>query len=136
LSFKALRVWQSLRAMPGLGTRELAEAIGMDAGALSDTLRLLRLRGCAKSIGIQRGFVFHAEWYATRKEPFDGRGGATGSRKALAAGSLPWPEALKMANKARIKRKVKPPKMTTAFSTELEKCWPRPRVLPQVGQDE
>lgn len=134
MSFKAGRVWLALQALPGLGTAELAEAIGMDAGSLSDALRLLRLRGCAESVGEQRGFVFHAKWYATKKEPTDGRGGARGSRKALADGQLPWLEALKMANRARLNRKIKPPKRTAAFSTELERCWPRPRVVRQVGQ--
>lgn len=136
MRFKALRVWLALQAMPGLGTADLAEATGIDAGALSDTLRLLRLRGCAESLGEHRGSVFHARWYATKTEPLDGRGGAPRSRLALAAGQLPWPEALKMANRARLKRKVQPPKKTTAFSTELERCWPRPRVIRQVGQDD
>lgn len=126
----------ALKVMPGLGTAELAAATGIDAGALSDTLRLLRVRGCAESVGEHRGFVFHAKWYATKKEPTDGRGGARESRKALADGQMPWLEALKMANEARTKREMKAPKKPAAFSTELERCWPRPRVLRQVGQED
>jgi predicted transcriptional regulator len=136
MSFKALRVWQILRRHPGVGTRALAEIMGIDEGRLSDSLRLLRQRGCVRGEGTRRGSVFHTEWYAGETEPVDGRGRAPGSCQVLAENRLPWQEALKMANRGRIKRKVKPPKMTAAFSTELERCWPRPRVLRQVGQDD
>jgi hypothetical protein len=136
VSFKGYWIWRGLQKYPGLSTTLLAEALGMDAGAVSDSLRLLRLRGSARAEGFRTGSAFHAEWYATELEPVDGRGRGLGSTKALAANKLPWPEALKMANKARIKRKVKPPKKPAAFSTELERCWPRPRVLRQIGQDD
>jgi len=133
MTFKAGKVWKVLQSMPGASSRQLAEQLKDTQHSVSDCLGFLAERGCVVSRGTFRGAVYRARWYATDKEPMDLRGCSLGSQKALKENKMPWPEALKMANKARLKKKIKPPK-TIVFTTELERCWRNVVVLPQVGQ--
>ena len=135
MSFRERQAWDTLRANPGLSRKELATMLGGSLQAMSDTLRRLRRRGCVVLGGTVRGSVCLGRWHATEKEPSDLRGCSVGSQKALAAGQLPWAEALKMADRARLKRKVKPPK-TVVFSTELERRWRNVGVLRQIRQED
>jgi len=135
MSFRERQAWNALRTNPGLSRKELTTMLGGSLQAMSDTLRRLRRRGCVALSGSTRGSVCLGRWHATEKEPSDLRGCSVGSQKALADNKLPWPEALKRANKARLRRKVKPPK-TVVFSTELERCWRNVGVLRQVGQED
>lgn len=119
MSFKALKVWRSLKRNPGVGLRGVVADIGWTEYAVAHSLLRLMRAGCA----VREGCGPAARWWATKVAPTDGRGKAERSQPNLWASQRKWKERLVMANAAKkvTVRKFVPPAPVPAI--ELERCW-------------